>query len=165
VRRSGLFLWALAVWVLLTWTRTLEQLVVGVIVAGATAVACAPLGPVAEPWALLRPDRLVAAVRLVVWTAGRVVQANLSLSRRIWSPSRPLRPGMVIVPTEARTDGALAAVGLISSLMVDNQIVDLDAARHELQYHAVWIDTPDPADNRDRINGPLETRLRPFTAR
>jgi multicomponent Na+:H+ antiporter subunit E len=91
------------------------------------------------------------------------VDANLSLSRRIWSPSRPLRPGMVVVPTELRSDGGLAAVGLISSLIVDNQIVDVDRDRHELQYHAVWIDSADPEVNRRKINGPLEERLRPFT--
>lgn len=155
--------WAFLTWVLLTWTRTAEQLVFGVAVAAVAGIACAPLGTVAPPWAVLRPRRLVAAVRLVGFAAVQIVRANLSLSRRIWSPSRPLRAGMVIVPTDRHSDGGLAAVGLISSLIVDNQIVDLDRRRNELQYHAVWIDDPDPAANRAQINGPLEQRLRPFS--
>jgi len=162
-RHLSLFVWALAVWVLLTWTRTLEQLLVGVAVAAGTAVACAPLGPVAAPWTQLRPDRLIAAARLVVWSAGRIVVANLSLSRRIWSPGRPLRPGMVIVGTDVGSDGALTAVALISSLIVDNQCVDLDGERCEIQYHSVWIDSPGPEANRGRINGPLDARLRRLT--
>jgi multicomponent Na+:H+ antiporter subunit E len=162
-RHASLFVWAFAAWVLLTWTRTLEQLLFGVGVAAATAVACAPLGSAAAPWALLRPARLAGLVRLLGWSAARIVAANLSLSRRIWSPSRPLRPGMVIVGSEVGTDGAVTAVALITSLIVDNQIIDLDRERRELQYHAVWIDRPDPEANRSRINGPLEARLLPFT--
>ncbi|HVW33891.1 MAG TPA: Na+/H+ antiporter subunit E [Acidimicrobiia bacterium] len=154
--------WAFLTWLVLTWTRTAEQLIVGVGVALAAGVVCAPLGRLAPPWAVLRPRRLVAAARLVGFTAGQIVRANLSLARRIWLPSRPLRAGMVIVPTELRSDGGLAAVGIISSLIVDNQIVDLDRRRHELQYHAVSIEDLDPEVNRKRINGPLEARLRPF---
>jgi multicomponent Na+:H+ antiporter subunit E len=161
-RAVALFVWAFAAWVLLTWTRTFEQLATGVVVAAVTAAVCAPLGPVAPPWALLRPARLVGAARLAGFVAVKIVRANLSLSRRIWSPSRPLRPGMVVVPTEFDSDGGLTAVALISSLIVDNQIVDLDRSRAELQYHAVWIDSTEPEANRAVINGPLEARLRPF---
>ncbi|MDQ1488879.1 MAG: multicomponent Na+:H+ antiporter subunit [Actinomycetota bacterium] len=161
-RAVALFAWAYTVWVLLTWTRTFEQLATGVVAATLTAAVCAPLGPVAPPWALLRPARLAGAARLVGFAAVRIVKANLSLSRRIWSPSLPLRPGMVVVPTELRSDGGVTAVALISSLIVDNQIVDLDRSRAELQYHAVWIDSTEPDANRAVINGPLEARLRPF---
>jgi multicomponent Na+:H+ antiporter subunit E len=161
-RWLALFCWAYLFWIVLTWTKTAEQLLAGVLAAAITAVACAPLGEVAAPWSLLRPRRLWATARLVVLSTARVVRANLSLSRRIWSPSRPLRPGMVVVPTAMRTEGGLTAVGLITSLIVDNQIVDLDRKRHELQYHAVWVDSTDPEHNRDRINGPVEADLRPF---
>jgi multicomponent Na+:H+ antiporter subunit E len=84
------------------------------------------------------------------------VRANLSLTRRIWMPSRPVRSGMVIVPTATRTDGEVAASGLLTSLVVDNQLVDLDGTRHELQYHVMAL--PDgPA--REAVNGPLERRV------
>ncbi|AGP65519.1 hypothetical protein OEM_39840 [Mycobacterium intracellulare subsp. yongonense 05-1390] len=82
--------------------------------------------------------------------------ANLSLSRRILSPSRPLRSGMIIVPTQARSDGELAATGLLTSLVVDNQFVDLDRGRHLLQYHAMAVPRG-PA--RESVNGPLESRV------
>jgi multicomponent Na+:H+ antiporter subunit E len=89
----------------------------------------------------------------------RVVRANLRLTRRIWSPRLPLRSGMVTVPTTARSDGAVTAVGLLSSVVVDSQLVDLDRSRHELQYHSVWIDSADPWRNRERINAPIEGYL------
>ncbi len=159
-RGLALFSVAFAGWILLSWTATLEQLIVGAVASALVAVACAPLGPVAAPWSALRPRRLAGIVTTSGWALGHIVRANLSLSRRIWSPSRPLRPGFVIVPTEMETEGELASVGLISSLIVDNQIVDIDRGRHELLYHAVWIESGDPADNRRKINGPLEERIK-----
>jgi multicomponent Na+:H+ antiporter subunit E len=70
---------------------------------------------------------------------------------------------MVVVPTGARTDGELAAVGLLTSLIVDNQIVDLDRERHELQYHAVDVPPPDPDQARAGINEPVERFLPTIT--
>jgi multicomponent Na+:H+ antiporter subunit E len=161
-RWLALWCWAYLGWIILTWTRTAEQLVVGALVAALVAWLCAPLGDVAAPWRLLEPRRLVAVGRLTVHVAVNLVRAHVSLSRRIWAPSRPLRPGMVVVATEMRSEGGLTAVGVLTSLIVENQIVDLDRSRKQLQYHTVWADTADPAVNRKATNGPVEDRLRPL---
>ncbi|HZZ97810.1 MAG TPA: Na+/H+ antiporter subunit E, partial [Jatrophihabitantaceae bacterium] len=78
------------------------------------------------------------------------------LARRIWAPSRPVPSGMVIVPTSARTDRELGSVALITSLIVDNQIVDLDRSRDELQYHAVAVAAGSKRDRAEHINAPVE---------
>lgn len=153
--------WSYLAWVLLTWTRTVEQLTVGAGVAILAGLAVAPLGAVAEPWGALEPRRLAAALRAGGFILVRLARANLSLGRRIWSPSRPLRPGMVTVRTAARSDGAFTAVGLFSSLIVDNQLVDVQRDQALLSYHAVWVDPGGADEERLRavINGPLEDRL------
>jgi multicomponent Na+:H+ antiporter subunit E len=158
-RVAALFCWAFLVWVLLTWTLTLEQMLAGAAVAAAVAVALAPLGEVAGPWRLLAPRRFAAVCALAGVAAVRVVEANVRLSWRIWSPSRPLRSGMVIVPTAERSAAGLTAVGLITSVIVDNQIVDLDRAGAELQYHAVEVPGGGQAEARAKINGPVEDLL------
>jgi len=161
VRRIGaLAIWVFAGWVLLTWTRTWGQLLVGVVLSLGIALACAPLGDVAEPWQILRPRRLVGLLLLGGEALIRIVRANVSLARRIWLPSRPLRSGMIILPTAMRSEGGLTAVGLITSVIVDNQVIDLDLHKHELQYHAVWIDSDTPEKNRENVNGPIEKRLK-----
>jgi len=165
VRLIALWCWSYLVWVLLTWTLTVEQLLFGAAIAVAVAVALAPLGEVAGPWRLLRPRALAGGARLLISAAGRVFLANLRLSRRIWDPRRPLASGMVITPTQERQDWGLAAVGVISSLIVDNQITDLDARAHELQYHAVAVPEGGAEKARVQINGPVEDLLKPFHAR
>jgi hypothetical protein len=54
-RVAALFCWAYLVWVLLTWTLSLENELLGAGIALAVAVALAPLGAVAGPWRLLTP--------------------------------------------------------------------------------------------------------------
>jgi multicomponent Na+:H+ antiporter subunit E len=152
-RAAPLFVWCYGFWLLLTWTVTTEQLVFGALLSLAVALPMARLGAVAKPWLLADPRRLAAAVTLFVVAATRIVRANLSLARRIWAPSRPLASGMLIIRTDARADGELAAIGLVTSLIVDNQIVDLDRSEHELQYHTVAVPDGDP---RTAITAPVE---------
>jgi multicomponent Na+:H+ antiporter subunit E len=66
---------------------------------------------------------------------------------------------MVVVPTHERSDLGLTTVGLVTSLIVDNQIVDLDRRRHELQYHAVAVPEGGPEAAREEINAPVERCL------
>jgi hypothetical protein len=56
----ALFAWAHAVWLLLTWTATVEQLLTGAALAAACGVVFTPLGPVVAPWSMLRGYRLCA---------------------------------------------------------------------------------------------------------
>ena len=151
--------WCYLVWILLTWTRTAEQLLIGAGVSLAVGIALAPLGKVAGPWRLLLPRNALAAVRLLATAAVRIPVANVRLAARIWRPSRPLRSGMVVVPTREHSDLGLTTVGLVTSLIVDNQIVDLDRRRHLLQYHAVDVPEGSPEDKRAAINEPVERCL------
>jgi multicomponent Na+:H+ antiporter subunit E len=163
-RRVALGVWAYAGWVLLTWTPfSLETEAVGVIAAILIALVLAPFGEVARPWLIADPRRLVALLALLAGTLRGIVVANLKLTRMILTPRMPLRSGMVIVPTAARSDGGLAAVGLISSLIVDNQIVDIDRSRTLLLYHAVRVPEGGREEAREAINGPLERMLEPLT--
>jgi multicomponent Na+:H+ antiporter subunit E len=161
-RALPLSLWCLAVWILVTWTRTLEQLAFGAALSVAIGLALAPLGEVVAPWSALHPRRLVGALWLVVRALVWVLVANVKLALRIWNPKLPLTSGMVETPTAERSEGGLAAVGLITSLIVDNQIVDLDRGRNVLLYHAVAVPEGGPERARREINGPLEALLTPL---
>lgn len=155
----ALVVWCYAAWVLLTWTATLEVLGVGLVVALAVAAALAPFGDTVRPWALLHPRRIALVLALLGDTSRRMVAANVDLARRIWSPRMPLATGMVVVPTRERSDGALAGVGLLTSLVVDNQVVDVDRSRNELLYHCVEVPEGGAQGRYDAINGPVERRV------
>ena len=158
-RVIALFCWAYGVWVLLTWTRTAEQLLFGAGIAAVVAVCLAPLGAVTGPWRLLTPRALAGSVVLLALAVRQAIAANLRLSRLIWDPhlKRRLRTGMIIIPTTRESAGGLTTVGLVTSAIVDNQLIDLDRSRKQLQYHAVEVPPPDQAG--EHINGPVERIL------
>ena len=162
---GGLFAWSFLVWVVLTWTLTFEQMVFGLVLAALVSVALGSLGRVCGPWCLLRPRRLAPLLKLFAVTAGKILVANLRLSARIWSPCLPLSSGMVLSATEQRSDGGLATVGLLTSLVVDNQIVDVDRRNHRLQYHAVAVPPRGQLNARNAINGPVEDLIEPLQGR
>ncbi|HEU5158230.1 MAG TPA: Na+/H+ antiporter subunit E [Streptosporangiaceae bacterium] len=155
-RVVAMFCWTFLVWVLLTWSSMTETLLFGVVIAAVVAVALAPLGEAVRPWLLLDPRRSAIVLRLALVAARRVVAANLRLSWRIWAPGRPLRSGMVVAATHERSPAGLTAVGLLTSVIVDNQLVDVDRHGGQLQYHAVAAPDGDPERVRDAINGPVE---------
>jgi multicomponent Na+:H+ antiporter subunit E len=151
--------WAFLVWLLLTWTVTAEQLAFGAGLAVVAGLSLAPVVTPVHPVRLLQPRFWIGLLGLLVTSAGRVVRANVLLAARIWAPSRPLRRGMIIVPAAAADGTQMAATGLITSLIVDNQIVDLDVRRRELQYHAVAVPPGDAAQRAESINAPTERWL------
>lgn len=56
----ALAVWAFLVWILLSWTAIVENVLVGAVVALGCGFAFAPLGELVGPWTALRPRRLVA---------------------------------------------------------------------------------------------------------
>jgi multicomponent Na+:H+ antiporter subunit E len=154
----ALFPWCFLVWVVLTWTLTIEQMVFGVLAAALVTVGLSPRRRVAGPWLLFLPRNLAVIGRLLVLVVARVVVANIHLASMVWRPHIPVRSGMVVVPTRVKSSGALTVVGLLSSLIVMNQIVDVDRERGQLQYHTV--DAPGGTDEAyDTMNGPIERIL------
>ena len=159
-RALALAVWAFGFWLLITWTATAEQLTSGALLAVAVGAAMAPLGPVAEPWRSLDPRRIAALLRLLGAAAARILSANLMLAARIWRPSRPLRSGMIVLPSRARSDGVVAVSGLITSLIVENQIVDLDRRRHRVQYHVMAAPAGTQDTRAEAVNAPVERWVR-----
>jgi multicomponent Na+:H+ antiporter subunit E len=161
VRRIvGLGVWAFLVWSLLTWTFTVEQVAFGIGVAALVTVGLAPLGSAPRPWRFRPTLRgVMAGLGLVRLAVAKLAKANVELARRVWLPGRPLRSGMVVTTTTQHSPAGLATVGVITSLIVDNQLVDLDRQRHELQYHTVAVPTRSQPPARAAINGPVERLL------
>jgi multicomponent Na+:H+ antiporter subunit E len=149
--------WCFAAWLLLTWTMTLEVVLVGAASALGIAIVIAPVGPVAAPWRLLRrPVRLLSLVATVTW---RMAAANIALARRVWRRRLVVPSGIVVVPTRVTTDGELCGVGVLTSLVVDNQVMDVDRRRHQLLYHAVAVPPEDRRERYAAINGPIEAAV------
>jgi multicomponent Na+:H+ antiporter subunit E len=154
-RTTALAAWCYLVWLLLTLTPTVEVLLVGVPISVLCAALLAPLAPAAGPWRLLRPVTAARWLRGSVRLGASIVRANVAMARLVWSSSVRPPSGMVVVPSRTDDSDLLATVGLLSSLVVDNQVVDVDPSRSQLLYHCVRV-PPEDADAYERVNGPVE---------
>jgi hypothetical protein len=113
-RVLALWCWSILIWTLLSWTATVEQVAVGIAVSLVVALACAPLGPVAGPWVLLYPRRIVPLLALAVAVSGRVVAAN-------WHLSRVIAPGLLLMwRYGSRAHRALPRLALIATGSVND---------------------------------------------
>lgn len=149
--------WDFCTWLLLTGTTTRDSMLSGLVVSGIVALALAPLGRVVGPWTVVSPTRIGPELKLAGRVLVGVTAANLDLVRRTWTLPRPdVTPGMVIVPTRARSDGELTAVGTLTSLVVDNQFVDVDRSTHELLFHCIAVPQGGPEERREEINAKVE---------
>lgn len=158
-RLAALFVWCFATWIVLTWTATVEQFAFGLGISLVVAIALWPLGDVVGPWRLLSPRRWWHLLRLTGFVTFQIARANAILAWRVWHRRPPIRTGLVVAPTRMRSDAGIAAVGLLSSLIVDNQIVDVDRAANELLYHAVVVPEGGRVSAYHEINGPLEEHI------
>lgn len=132
------FIVALAVWILLTWPPTHQELITGALVAALVALICGELF-VRRLRLLLDPRRhlyfIFAYVPIFAW---QCLKANFDVARRVLDPRLPIRPGIVKVRTRLRSDVAVTLLANSITLTPGTMTVDVDPAGGCLYVH--WID-------------------------
>lgn len=154
------FGFALAFWLLLVGTLDRQELIAGLLVATAVAVLSVGREPVLSGFRFgLQMPVSVAGYLAVLIIA--LVRANLDMARRVVSPSLPIRPALVRVPTSLRSD--LGRLVLANSITLTPGTLTVDIDGDELLVH--WIDCPpgtDIAAATRTIAGDFERHLKGF---
>lgn len=137
----AVFLLGLVVWVGLTGSVAREELVAGTLVAAVTAILAAERRPVFaglrfSVTAPLYLVRYLFVFGVALW------RANLDMARRVLSPSLPIRPAVVEVQTDLRSD--LGRLMLANSITLTPGTLTVDIHEGVLLVH--WVDCPPDAD-------------------
>jgi multicomponent Na+:H+ antiporter subunit E len=137
-----LFVIVFLVWLALSWSVDVQHLVVGAVVALLVTASAAGLFQ-RSPRLLKRPGRYVyflfGYVPLFVW---EVIKANFDVAYRVLNPVLPIRPGIVKVKTQLKSDLALTFLANSITLTPGTMTVDVDRERGFLYVH--WINVKDP---------------------
>jgi multicomponent Na+:H+ antiporter subunit E len=108
------FAFSLVFWLLLAGSLDRQELAAGLLVATAVAVLAAGRHPIMAG-IRLTPKAPLAFVLYLAWLARALVLANLDMARRVLSPSLPIRPALVHIPTSLRSElGRLALANSIT---------------------------------------------------
>jgi multicomponent Na+:H+ antiporter subunit E len=101
----------------------------------------------------MTPTPLVAAARLARRTAAlagltlffawQLVLANLRLAADVLRRRQRMRPGIVAVPLDARTDLEVAVLSNLITLTPGTLTLDVSSDRRTLYVHAAFVVTPE----------------------
>jgi multicomponent Na+:H+ antiporter subunit E len=154
------FVFSFLFWLLLVGSLDPQELLAGLVVAG--AVAMLTLGrPSVLAGIRLSPRAPVAFLSYLAALLIALVRANLDMARRVLTPSLPLRPALVRVNTSLRSE--LGRLVLANSITLTPGTLSIDIEDDTLIVH--WVDCP-PGSNVEattrEIAGDFERHLRGF---
>lgn len=155
-----LFVFAWVVWCSLTWPLTLPELLAGAGVAALVAVVTGALF-VRRPHLLQNPIRYwyfcFIFLPVFLW---QCLRANIDVALRVLNPRLPIRPGIVRVHTELKSDVGLTFLANAITLTPGTMTVDIDRDEGILYVHCIDVkDTELEAASRE-IAGRFEYILR-----
>lgn len=101
--------------------------------------------------------RVPRVTAFILYFLGQLVAANLRLARNVLTPHERLRPGVVAVPLDARTDAEIVMLANLITLTPGTLSLDVSTDRRVLYIHGVEL--ADPEAFRREIKDGLERRL------
>jgi multicomponent Na+:H+ antiporter subunit E len=152
-----MFLWNLMLAV--AWTVSTGQFTVANLLAGLV------LGYLVLLFArrTLGPSNYFAKVPLVLRFSGfylwQLVLSNLRLAYDVMTPTHYMRPGVIAVPLEARTDAEITLLSNLITLTPGTLSLDLSPDRRVLYVHAMYIGKAGVEGARQHIKEGLERRV------
>lgn len=133
-------------WVALTGTVTIGNTVVGFLIGtGILMLAGRAIGAPAYV------QTVSAAVVLVAAFLRDLVIANLAVARDILRRQSQLRPGIIRVPLEAKTDSEITTFANLLTLTPGSTSLDVSEDRSTLYLHVVYLDSGGPDATRDEV--------------
>ncbi|HOD52171.1 MAG TPA: Na+/H+ antiporter subunit E [Candidatus Hydrogenedentes bacterium] len=155
-----LFIFAWLVWCLLTWPPSLPVLLAGAGVAALVAFLTGDLF-VKRPHILRNPVRYwyfcFIFLPVFLW---QCLRANVDVAWRVLNPRLPIRPGIVRVHTELKSDVGLTFLANAITLTPGTMTVDIDRDAGVLYIHCIYVkETEIEAASRE-ISGRFEYILR-----
>jgi multicomponent Na+:H+ antiporter subunit E len=97
---------------------------------------------------------LVAFAGYYLW---EMLKANAIIAYDVLTPTHHMKPGVIAIPTDARTDLEITVLANLITMTPGTLILDVSPDRRTLYVHAMYID--DPAALRRDIKENLERRV------
>jgi multicomponent Na+:H+ antiporter subunit E len=157
MRYIALFILSLIFWLLLTFKLTVPNIVVGSVASMICSLFFGRLF-VRNVYKLLQPQRyfwFIVYLFVFVWEC---LKANLDVAYRVLHPAMPIKPGIVKVKTELKSD--LAKMLLANSITMTPGTITVDIIDDYLYIHWIYIKSEDPEIYTGVITGAFEKYIK-----
>ena len=151
------FLIIFILWLLLTWSLTVQEIIVGVVVALLLSILLSDVF-VQGGGKFVQPARYFWFLVYLPLFFYYVFRANFDVAYRVLHPEMPIRPGIVKVRTTLKSD--MAKAFLANSITLTPGTLTVDIVGDHLYVHWINIVTEDPQEETEVIVRKFEGYLR-----
>lgn len=151
------FLIIFILWLLLTWSLTVQEIIVGVVVALLLSILFSDVF-VKGGGKFVQPARYFWFLVYMPLFLYYVFRANFDVAYRVLHPEMPIRPGIVKVRTTLKSD--MAKAFLANSITLTPGTLTVDIVGDHLYVHWINIVTEDPQEETEVIVRKFEGYLR-----
>ena len=154
-----LFIAALLIWILLTWSVDFEHLVIGVLIGVFVSFITADVFA-KKAGSLKKTSRYLWFLYYAPLFTWECLKANLDAAFRVIHPDLPIKPGIVKVKTTLKSDTGLTFLANTLTLKPGTMTVDIDKEAGFLYIHWVDVKTEDPQKAAELIVQKFERVLK-----
>ena len=144
-------------WLLFTFSFTWPNIIVGIVVAVLTVLI---LGKyfVEDVHKLLQPRRYFWFVIYLLVFIWECLKANFDVAYRVLHPALPIKPGIVKVKTNLKTD--VGRTTLANSITMTPGTITVDIIDDIIYVHWIYVSSTDPEIYTEKISGRFEKYIR-----
>lgn len=146
-------------WLLLTGSFAPVDLLWGIAVCTGVAALTYRFTAFGAPRWMRRRAGWWAFLKLMGEFIRQIIAQNISLSRRVFSSTMPINPGIVAVPYHIRGDIPLTILSSLMTLTPDTVVVDIDQQKQLFYIHWIDVQTTDPDEMHKLLVYDLEHQL------
>jgi multicomponent Na+:H+ antiporter subunit E len=157
--RIALFVLAYAVWALLCWMPTWQDLLAGLFIALFVAYLTGDFFP-RRFELLLDIKRYLWALYFIPVLLWECIKANVDVAYRVIHPDLPINPGIVKIKTNLKSDMALTLLANSITLTPGTMCMDIDKEKGVLYIHWINVRTKDIDEATKLISGKFERILK-----
>lgn len=156
-KRIAQFIVSFLMWVLLTWSIKIEDILAGLVVALFVTILTRKLFP-EDFLKLLNPGRFLLGLFYLPYLFFYIILANLDVAYRVLNPYLPIKPGIVKVKTSLTNDFAKTILANSITLTPGTLTVEVDG--DDFYVHWINISSDNPEIQKEIILGRFERMLR-----
>jgi len=149
MRRLIYFILAFLVWLLLTWTLDGQVVIAGIIASMLVAVLFHDMLP-KEHHVFISPIRVIWFLVYIPFFFYHVIRANLDVVYRALHPAMPIKPGIVKIKTNLKTESGITALANSITLTPGTLTVDLTDDGY-LYVHWIYVKSDDVEEATKQI--------------
>lgn len=153
----AIFILSFIFWLLLTFSLTISNIVVGAIASMVTALIFGKyfLKHVMPFLQLQRYFWLIVYLFIFTWEC---IKANFDVAYRVLHPAMPIKPGIVKVKMGLKTN--IAKTILANSITMTPGTISVDIIGDEIYVHWIYVYSENPEEYSQRISGRFEKYIK-----